>query len=305
MGSALITGIVFDIKRYAIHDGPGIRTTVFLKGCPLACRWCHNPESQSPSPEIVFREGRCIGCRSCIAACSRGALSWGERGPTTDRDLCASCGECAAVCYADARELIGWEMTVEETMAAIEADRAFYERSRGGATFSGGEPLAQPEFLAEALAACRRAGIHTALDTCGSAPWEALERVRGSVDLFLYDLKILDAARHRELTGASNDLILGNLRALSEQGHAIRLRVPIIPGVNDDDASIHAIGAFAGSLPHLDGIDILPYNRMGIDKYARLDRPYRLGGAAPIDPERLREIARLIGDHGSSVRMDG
>lgn len=218
--------------------------------------------------------------------------------PVTDRGVCRICGACAEACYAEARERIGWEMTVEETMAEIERDRPFYEESGGGVTVSGGEPLAQPEFLGALLSACRAAGIHTALDTCGFAPWEVLDRIRGDVDLFLYDLKLLDDAKHRELTGVSNDLIVKNLRALSDRGHRIHLRVAIIPGVNDDDASLREIGAFASSLPHLDEIDILPYNRMGIDKYARLDRPYRLPGAAPgpgrttgggrADRERLR-----------------
>ena len=305
MGSPLITGIVFDIKRYAIHDGPGIRTTVFLKGCPLACPWCHNPESQFAAPEMIFREGRCIACKACLEVCTRGAISWLGTGPATDRGACTACGECAAVCYAEARERIGREMTVDETMAEIEADRPFYEESGGGATFSGGEPLAQPEFLGAMLRACRRAGIHTALDTCGCAPWDALDRIRAEVDLFLYDLKLLDASRHRELTGVSNDLILKNLRALSERGHRIHLRVAIIPGVNDDDASLREIGSFASSLPRLDEIDILPYNRMGIDKYARLDRPYRLSGAVSLSDERLIEIARALGACGVPVKVGG
>ncbi len=301
----MITGVVFDIKRYAIHDGPGIRTTVFFKGCPLACRWCHNPESQTIATEMIFREGRCIGCRACVAACVHGAIVWSETGSVTERAACVACGDCALVCYAEARERVGREMSVEETMAEIERDRPFYEESGGGATFSGGEPLAQPEFLGALLAACRAAGIDTALDTCGYAPWEVMDGIRGDVDLFLYDLKLLDDARHRELTGVSNRLILENLRALSERGSAIILRVPIIPGINDDAATIGEIGAFAKSLPRLDEIDVLPYNRMGIDKYARLDRPYRLSGAAPLSDETMCGIARGLSAFGLPVRVGG
>jgi pyruvate formate lyase activating enzyme len=301
----LITGVIFDIKRYAIHDGPGIRTTVFFKGCPLACRWCHNPESQTIEAEMILRESRCIGCRACLASCVHGAIVWSETGPATDRAVCVSCGECALVCYAEARERVGREMSVAETMAEIERDRAFYEESGGGATFSGGEPLAQPEFLGALLAACRAAGIHTALDTCGCAPWEVVDRIRRDVDLFLYDLKLLDDERHRELTGVSNRLFLVNVRALSERGHAIVLRVPIIPGVNDDPDTLDEIGAFAKSLPRLDEIDVLPYNRMGIDKYARLDRPYRLAGVAPLSDETMQGIARRLSVFGVPVRVGG
>ena len=301
----MITGVVFDIKRYAIHDGPGIRTTVFLKGCPLACRWCHNPESQSAAAEMIFRAGRCIRCGACVASCERGAIVWSDAGPATERAVCVACGACAIVCYAEARERVGREMSVEETMVEIGRDRPFYEESGGGATFSGGEPLAQPEFLGALLAACRAAGIHTALDTCGYAPWEVIDRVRRDVDLFLYDLKLLDDARHRELTGVSNRLILENLRRLSELGHAIVLRVPIIPGVNDDPETLDEIGAFATSLPRLDEIALLPYNRMGIDKYARLDRPYRLSGVAPLSDEAMSAIARRLSAFGLPVRVGG
>jgi pyruvate formate lyase activating enzyme len=305
VGNPVITGVIFDIKRYAIHDGPGIRTTVFFKGCPLACRWCHNPESQSAAAEMILRAGRCIGCKACLAACARGAISWSDAGPVTDRSKCVACGDCALACYPGAREHVGRVLSVEETMAPIERDRPFYEESGGGVTFSGGEPLAQPEFLGALLAACRAAGIHTALDTCGYAPWEVIDRIRGDVDLFLYDLKLLDDERHRELTGVSNRLILDNLRELSARGQRIVLRLPVIPGVNDDPATIDTIGAFAKSLPHLEEIDILPYNRMGIDKYARLDRPYRLAAAAPFSDETMRGIAGRLGALGLPVRVGG
>jgi pyruvate formate lyase activating enzyme len=301
----LIRGIIFDVRRYAIHDGPGIRTTVFLKGCPLACWWCHNPESQAPGPELIFRESRCIACGACIEACPNGIPARGGMAAEAGPADCKRCGACAAVCYAGAREIVGREATVEEVMFEVERDRTFYERSGGGVTFSGGEPLMQPEFLEALLAASRERGIRTAIDTCGYAPWVTIDGIRGLVDLFLYDLKVVDEARHVELTGVSNEIILANLRRLSEAGHAIILRVAIIPGINDNDDSLRAIGAFASHLPKLIRLDILPYNRMGVEKYARLDREYRLGGAPPLSDERLKAIGKTLEGFGLRVSIGG
>ncbi|MCX5752422.1 MAG: glycyl-radical enzyme activating protein, partial [Candidatus Krumholzibacteria bacterium] len=272
-------GCIFDVRRYAIHDGPGIRTTVFFKGCPLFCRWCHNPESQSPVSEIVFSGSRCIACGACVEACPEGALSTDGTGrPVAGPGVCARCGACAAVCYAEARRMTGREATVEEVMAEVERDAAFYEQSGGGVTFSGGEPLMQVEFLEALLRASRKRNVCTALDTCGYAPWESIDRIRGMVDLFLYDVKIVDDARHRELTGVSNEPIIENLRALSRHGHNIRLRIPIIPGINDNEKAVWAVAALASSLPSLIGIDIIPINRLAAEKYARLGRLYQLAG---------------------------
>ena len=301
----MIKGLVFDVKRYAIHDGPGIRTTVFLKGCPLACWWCHNPESQSPGVEMLFMENRCIACGACLEACGHGALSGGTLGLTADSSRCERCGACAAVCYAEARRMVGRETTVDEVMAEVERDAAFYEQSLGGVTFSGGEPLMQIDFLDGLLRASKARGFHTALDTCGYAPWEAIDRVRARVDLFLYDLKVIDDARHRELTGVSNELILSNLTELSRRGHAIVLRVAIIPGLNDNDDALREIAAFASHLPNLKEIDILPYNRLGADKYARLDRAYKLAETRELPDERMAAAALILGGHGLNVRIGG
>jgi len=301
----LIKGTVFDIRKYSIHDGPGIRTTVFFKGCPLSCWWCHNPEGQARAIEVIFRENRCIRCGACVEVCEHAAISWSGVGPITDRTKCLRCEVCAAACYTGARECVGRELTVPQVMAEIERDLVFYDESGGGVTMSGGEPLLQPDFAFVLLEACKGKGIHTAIDTCGFVAWEALDRIRELVDLFMYDLKLMDEARHRKFTGASNELIVSNLQELSRRGHSIVLRVPVVPEVNDDDESIRQIGAFAASLPHVDGIDLLPYHHMGVNKYGGLDRAYRLPDTRPPSHNRMVEIAHTLGTFGLTVRTGG
>ncbi|MGD1993341.1 MAG: glycyl-radical enzyme activating protein [Anaerolineae bacterium] len=290
----MTSGIVFDVKRFSIHDGPGIRTTVFLKGCPLNCLWCHNPESQASGPELMLRPNRCIHCGACVDACPHGALSWRQDEPHTDAERCTLCGACTEACYAEAREMVGREMTVEQVMRQIKRDVAFYDESGGGATFSGGEPLLQPDFLLALLQACQSQRIHTAVDTSGFAPWEILDRVRRYTDLFLYDLKLVDDARHRQTTGVSNAMILSNLRALSHHGHTIVLRVPIIPRVNDGDATVDRIGALAASLPALQQVDLLPYHPIGEEKYRRMGRTYPLDDVRMPSQARMAEIASRL-----------
>jgi pyruvate formate lyase activating enzyme len=301
----LTRGIVFDIKRFSIHDGPGIRTTVFFKGCPLRCWWCHNPESQVHEPEMMFHGNRCVGCGACVDVCPQGAISLQGDVAATDAEKCVLCGTCAEVCYADAREIVGREMTAEDVAAEIERDVPFYDESGGGATISGGEPLLQVGFLRAVLRACKEREIHTALDTCGFAPWEALESVRGLVDLFLYDLKLMDDARHRAFTGASNEPILGNLRALAERGHAIALRVPLVPGINDDEENIRRIAVFAAALPRLQRVDVLPYHRAGTDKYSRMHRAYRLPEARPPSQEKIAQITEILHEFDLQARVGG
>jgi pyruvate formate lyase activating enzyme len=298
-------GIVFDIKKFSIHDGPGIRTTVFLKGCPLRCWWCHNPEGLAREPDLIIRPSRCIRCGACVEACEQGAISLGDGAASTDRELCVLCGACVEVCYAEAREIVGREMTVAQVMAEIERDVAFYDESGGGATFSGGEPLLQPGFLLALLRVCQEREIHTAVDTCGFAPWEAFEGVREQVDLFLYDLKLMDDARHRQFTGVSNELILGNLQALASQGHAITIRMPVVPGINDDDENVRQLGAFVADLPQVDRVDVLPYHHIGSEKYGRLNRVYGLPETHSPSDEGIARIVRALEGFGLQARIGG
>ncbi|RPJ38992.1 MAG: glycyl-radical enzyme activating protein, partial [Chloroflexi bacterium] len=237
------------------------------------------------------------------------SLAVGKQGGTAhaeiERDVCTVCGSCTAVCAADARQLVGKRMTINEVMHDIERDVVFFEESGGGVTFSGGEPLAQQAFLAGLLKACKALEIHTVLDTSGYAPWKTVESISADVDLFLYDLKLMDDARHRQYTGVPNGLILHNLRALSERGHNIILRVPVIPGVNDDAKNLNEVGEFAASLPKLERVDLLPYHPSAEGKYERLGKPYRLAGTATPAEERMGEISRLFEQYHLSVKVGG
>jgi pyruvate formate lyase activating enzyme len=298
-------GTIFDIRRFSIHDGPGIRTTVFFKGCPLRCLWCHNPESQSPFPELILQPNRCTLCGECLEACPNGAIYQEGDRILTQRDKCQLCQSCARVCYAEARRFTGQELSLAQVMDEITRDTAFYDQSGGGVTFSGGEPLYQAFFLEGLLAACKELEIHTVLDTCGYAPFQTLERLRGWVDLFLFDLKHLEDAVHRELTGVSNRLILDNLERLAGLGHDIYLRVPLIPGVNDDLDHLHALAQYAAGLPHLLGLDLLPYHAIGVEKYVRLNKPAWIPPAGSLPAGRAEEIQSLFQTYGLVTRLGG
>jgi pyruvate formate lyase activating enzyme len=272
------TGILFDVMRFSTRDGPGIRTTLFFKGCSLSCWWCHNPESQRSAPELIYRPNLCVGCLDCVEACPHEAISPWEGKVATDLARCQASGDCVPVCPADARQIAGRVMSVAQVMAEVLKDRDFYEQSGGGVTFSGGEPLQQPEFLAALLQACRQEGLHTAVDTSGWAPWSVLEGLHGLVDLYLYDLKLLDDERHLQYTGVSNQRILENLRRLAALGEKIRLRLPLIPGVNDRPEDLQALGEFLATLPGQPEVEVLPYHTSWVEKYRRLGRPYPLEG---------------------------
>jgi pyruvate formate lyase activating enzyme len=299
----MITGNVYDIMKFSTRDGPGIRTTVFLKGCPLSCWWCHNPESQSAKPQLMFRPNLCNQCLTCLSVCKEGAISASDGTVSTDLDKCTLCEACAEVCYTGAREIVGREMTVEQVMAQVVQDTAFYDESGGGVTLSGGEPLLQRDFSLALLQACKEKDIHTAMDTSGFAPWPVLDRIRPYVDLFLYDLKTMDDARHRAFTGVSNVLILQNLRALAERGHTIVVRVPILPGINDDGETIRQIGTFTAALPHVSSVSILPYHQAGVEKYRRLHLDYKLPDTRPPSDERMSEIAHSLQGFGLQVKI--
>jgi pyruvate formate lyase activating enzyme len=271
-----MTGLIFDIQKFSIHDGPGIRTTVFFKGCPLRCLWCHNPESQSVAPQLSFLPDRCIGCGYCLRTCPHHAHALVDGKHVLRREECVACGDCTRECYSGALERIGREATVEEVLADVLKDKAFYEHSGGGLTLSGGEPLLQIDFADALLSAAKAAGLHCCVETCGFTDFARFERLRGKVDLFLYDLKETDDARHREFTGAPLAPILANLRRLHDSGAKIILRLPVVPTLNDRPEHFAAVARLAGELPRIEGVDVMPYHRFGLgkrDKLGLLDAP--------------------------------
>ncbi len=300
-----VRGRIFEIQRFSIHDGPGIRTTVFLKGCPLNCAWCHNPESISSRPLISFLPDKCIGCGYCLKTCPHDAHRLENGARIFDRDRCTACGACTKECYAQALELVGKEITAGEALAEVERDRPFYETSSGGLTLSGGEPTLQPEFSRALLTLAGEAGLHRAMETCGFCQWANLEQFLPLVELFLFDYKESDPAKHEEFTGVPRARIVENLGRLHAAGAQVLLRCPIVPGFNDRDDHFAGIAALTRELPGLLGAEIMPYHRLGESKLSRfgLDDSRRPHVTAP-EPEtvaawraRLRELgARLVGE---------
>jgi len=279
---------VFDIQRFSLHDGPGIRTTVFLKGCPLNCLWCHNPESKHGISELMFYKKRCIGCYDCISACPLGAHYLSEKGEhIINKDLCVVCGKCAEACTG-ALEMCGKEMTPEEVMAEVMKDMPFYKNSGGGLTVSGGEPLIKEDFVYALLEIAKSQGINTAIETSGYASPKTVERLAELTDLFLFDIKESDPIKHKEYTGVDNTCILENLRRLSEKGARTVLRCPVIPGYNDRQDHFEAVGRLADELSSVERVDIEPYHPLGESKAEALDREYPFWGMKSPDDETVR-----------------
>ncbi len=297
-------GLIFDLMRFALHDGPGIRTTVFLKGCSLRCWWCHNPESQLTEPEIFQFDDRCTLCGDCIDVCPAGALRIENGVLATDPALCQASGECVEACAVEARKMAGRWMTVDEVLAEVSRDQILYDESGGGVTLSGGEPLMQAAFTERLLAALKRRRIHTVLETCGLANPKLLRRISPNVDLFHYDLKLMDTAKHEYYTGVKNELILANLKLLADLGRPIVVRMPIIPGINDAEDDIAAASAYLQELG-VGNVDLLPYHRIGGDKYRRLHREYRLPDLVPPSAEGMERLAARLRGEGFTVRVGG
>jgi pyruvate formate lyase activating enzyme len=294
---------VFNVQRFSLHDGPGIRTTVFLKGCPLQCTWCHNPEGIAAEPEVLVVESRCIRCGACRTACPLGIAAEGGWIPD-GREACTACGACADVCPTGARAVVGREVTVDELLAEVMRDRVFFDTD-GGVTFSGGEPLLQLRFLEAMLEACRAAGLHTAIDTSGLAPLKHLLRVAVLADLLLFDVKLMDDTRHRMHTGVSNTQILANLDAVARLHPNIWLRVPIVPGVNDDETNIRATAALAAGIPSVRRVHLLPYHRLGADKRRRLGNGTEGVSLTPPTRSRMDELAAEFTAAGVTTTIGG
>lgn len=290
-----LTATIFNVQRFSTEDGPGIRTTVFFKGCPLRCAWCHNPEGLSRRPELMWVDVRCIGARDCLTACPSEALELTPRGMWIDRAKCNACGDCARVCPAGALEVIGQEWTPESLLAEVQKDAVFYETSGGGVTLSGGEPMAQAGFVLAFCRLCKGAGLHVTLDTCGAAAWERYAQVLPFVDLVLYDLKIFDPGCHQASTGVDNNLIFENARRIAAAGMPMWIRTPIIPGYTAGAANIATLGDFiATKLATVQRWDLLAYTNLGQPKYHRLDQPYALEGTpllTHVEMETLHALA--------------
>jgi pyruvate formate lyase activating enzyme len=313
-----LTGKVYDIQGFSVQDGPGIRTTVFLKGCPLRCPWCHSPESQQFCAQLSWMSMRCPGvaiCGKCLDACSKGAISPGKLTPHAvtqqeirlihiDRSLCDNCGDCTAACVQKALVLCGRDYTVEELVRRVCKDIPFYEHSGGGVTISGGEPLSQPDFILQLLKSLKECGIHTALDTTGYAPYRVIEAVLPYTDLFLYDLKHMNSGQHRIVTGVPNELILENARRIAKAAGKMQIRIPVIPSFNDSEETIRETGMFSRSLGEaVTVIQLLPYHNLGVMKYQRIDDGKVVLEAEPPSDEKIRSLKELLENLGLPVTV--
>ena len=289
-----MNGIISDFKRMSVHDGPGIRTTVFLKGCPLRCKWCHNPENLTAAPSISLTRKLCIFCGMCAAACPEGVHEITGGDHILHREKCTGCGKCVDACLPGALTLYGKTMSAEETAKKLLEDRKFYAESGGGVTFSGGEPMLQSDFLSETMAILKSENIHTAVDTCGDVPWENFETVLPLTDLFLYDIKHLYDQLHLRGTGRGNSRILENLRKLSEKGAAVEIRTPVIPGYNDSMDHLKSIARLLASMDNITAWRLLPYHSMAKGKYQALNMEYPMPETDMPDSQRMRGLQNSL-----------
>jgi glycyl-radical enzyme activating protein len=299
-------GVVFNIERYMVYDGPGIRTVVFLKGCPLRCLWCDNPESQRPEPELMVFQDKCIGCGRCLEVCPSGAIAAADAEKVAvDLSRCTACGECAATCPSEALLMSGRAMTSDEVVNEVLRDAVFYKRSAGGITLGGGEPTAQPDFAADILRQCHERGLHTAIETCGQASWESMEAVLEHTQLVYLDLKHMDPDQHQKLTGRRNDGILANAQQilhLAEQGKfEVIVRCTCVPGCNDSRENLANLAAFL-SQSKVQRLELLPYHELGVPKYAVIARQYGLKDRQ-VDEGHLRDLAGVVRAYGLECRV--
>ncbi len=299
-------GLISRVQKYSTKDGPGIRDTVFFKGCSLGCLWCSNPELIRPRPDLLYTRSKCVSCGVCMDACPHGALSFdSDNFIVIDREKCTACEECAAVCPEGALELVGKEITVHELVAELLKDEVFYQSSGGGVTFSGGEPLYQAGFVCQVAGQLKNFGIHTALDTAGDVSWSRFEEVLDVIDLVLYDIKTADRALHQRLTGRDNDLILANARLLARRGVPMHIRLVMVPGVNDGVDDLKARMEFITELASVKQVDLLPYHRYGVGKYASLGLDYPLGDLPEYRDEQIEELCSHLDAYGIPITIGG
>ena len=297
-------GIISDTQKFSIHDGPGIRTLIFFKGCPLNCPWCCNPETQLKDREIVFYDFKCIGCDNCLKACTRSAIrKTGKQ--RIDKEKCNLCGDCIDVCPSGALKIVGDLMTAEQIYDLVVKDRIFYEKSGGGVTFSGGEPFVQHDFLYTVLDMMKHNGIHTTVETSGYTDWSVIEKLKHKIDLFLFDLKILDPARHFNILGVDNTLILNNLEKLAKNGSTVNVRIPIIPDFTYFKNNINEIFKYVASLKYIKTVHILPYHNYGKKKYSYSVRTYELDSLKPPSEDQMKKLVHYAGELGLECSTGG
>lgn len=304
IGGKMNSAIIFNVQKFSVHDGPGIRTTVFLKGCPLKCLWCHNPESQEIEKQMLFDRDKCVLCGTCIKICPQKAITIENNKLTTDFDKCNYCRQCEVYCIKGTRQVAGKEYTIDEILKEVIKDKVFYEQSNGGVTISGGEPLLQINFVEELLKKLKDKNIHTAVDTSGAVGFENIRRTAPYTDIFLYDIKLMDDEKHKEYTGVSNKLILDNLKKLSQIHNNINLRMPIIEGVNGDESHIEKTIAFIKGL-NINKVNLLPYHDIARHKYKKLDILYEEEKMSKPSDEKMQHFKEMFEREGYEVKIGG